>query len=434
MFGDLAQLAIGNLLRARTRLVMTAGGVVVGTSAVILLIALTFGLQQAAEAGIGQSATLTEIEVYPNWGFGPVETETRQLDLATVRELWEIPNVQVVLATVYLRGGEIWVGNYVGYTQFIGVHPDLLPYLGITVSEGEATLGEGKMLIGSYTGEYFFDPNFIPEEGEEPPPPQSYDLYTNAEARMRLFNNIGEQRDLPLQPVGRIAEGSSCCDYAIVMALEDVMRLNEWISDAPFDPETFIYDRVVVRASSRETTAEVSQAIRDMGLNASGLGDYLDDLNNFFQTMRLMLGGVGGVALLVAAFGVANTMMMAILERTKEIGLMKAIGASDREVLTIFLIEAGLVGFIGGSLGVGLSLFLQRLINRAVANIPTDQTGGGFNFLPIDVTQIGDNLIVIPTILPVLALVLATGVGLAAGFFPALRAARLSPVIALKQE
>jgi len=158
-----------------------------------------------------------------------------------------------------------------------------------------------------------------------------------------------------------------------------------------------------------------------------------------------MLGGVGGVALLVAAFGVANTMTMAILERTKEIGLMKAIGATDRDVLTVFLIEAGLVGLAGGA-GVGLSFLLQNLINQGIASLSAQQggsgQGGGISFLPIDTSQIGGSLFVIPPELAAFALVLATTVGLAAGLypalraarFPALRAARLPPVIALKME
>lgn len=138
------------------------------------------------------------------------------------------------------------------------------------------------------------------------------------------------------------------------------------------------------------------------------------------------------MALLVAAFGVANTMTMAILERTKEIGLMKAIGATDRDVMTIFLTEAALVGFSGGVAGVGLSLFVQNVVNTALANVPQDQ--GGITFLPIDPSQIQGNLFVIPSELILFAVTLATLVGIGAGLFPALRAARLLPVLALKSE
>jgi putative ABC transport system permease protein len=111
---------------------------------------------------------------------------------------------------------------------------------------------------------------------------------------------------------------------------------------------------------------------------------------------------------------------------------MKAIGATDRDVMTIFLTEAALVGLSGGLAGVGLSLFVQNIVNTALANAPQGQ--GGINFLPIDPSQLQGNLFVIPSELIVFALVLATLVGVGAGLFPALRAARLLPVLALKSE
>jgi ABC-type antimicrobial peptide transport system permease subunit len=162
------------------------------------------------------------------------------------------------------------------------------------------------------------------------------------------------------------------------------------------------------------------------------MGDFLNQLNGFFGTMRLMLGGVGGVALLVAAFGVANTMTMAILERTREIGLMKAIGASDSHILTIFLLEAGMVGLTGGIAGLGVAIVLQQVINQAIANAPVQE--GGISFLPIDPSMLKGELVVIPPELMLFALGLALLVGMGAGLYPSLRAARLQPVIALKTD
>lgn len=426
MFIELAQLSIGNLLRARARLIITAGGVVVGTTAVIMLIALTIGLQTAAEAGLGSSTQLTQIDVYPSWS--PDGSDTPQLDIASVQKFWEIEGVGAVVPTVYLYS-EVWAGDYVGYPQVIGIDSRLLPYLGLTPSLGELAIGDGKVIVGQYAGEYFNDPNYTGDEWQ----PISVDLTTSFPI-LKLYQYSGEvpqEREVRLDVVGQFAEGTYY-DYGIIMALEDAVAYKLWTEGKDeLDPETFRYDQVTVFASSRETTSQVGRAIRDLGYSTGGMSEYVDQLNSFFRTMRLMLGGVGGVALLVAAFGVANTMTMSILERTKEIGLMKAIGATDQDVLSIFLIEASLVGFIGGLAGVLLSLFLQNVINRAVENIPTDS---GASFLPIDTSQINGNLIIIPTELWLFAIVLSTIVGLAAGLFPSLRAARMAPVIALKQE
>ncbi len=429
MFSELAGLAIGNLFRARARLAMTAGGVVVGTSAVILLVALTFGLQRSAEAGIGNSSAVTEIQVYPSWEIPPGQSpeDMPQLNLETVQELWRIPGVAAVIPMVNLQvGGDLMSGDYIAGANIVGIDSRLLPYLGITLEQGTLSLQPGEMIVGPYIGENFFDPT---SEFYEP---VQVDVY-NTPLKFRVTNwNNGTELKKDIKVSGTFAAGTSF-DYTIFMNVNDIIGYNEWASGQETDPETFTFGQVLVRANSRETTIDVTNAIKDLGLNAYSMGEFLGQMNNFFRTMRLILGGVGGVALLVAAFGVANTMTMAILERTKEIGLMKAIGATDRDVLTVFLIESGLVGLAGGVVGVILSFILRRVINQAVANAPTGEDSVT-NFLPFNTSQIGGNLIIIPTDLWLFAIVLATLVGLGAGLFPSLRAARLSPVIALKQE
>ena len=123
MLGELVVLAVGNLNRARARLVMTAGGVLVGTTAVILLVALTTGLQRAAEASIGNSTQLTELEVYPNYGFAPNGQTPENIPTLTVKavnEFWKIPGVAAVIPVTNLQAGEISAGKYSGYTSILG--------------------------------------------------------------------------------------------------------------------------------------------------------------------------------------------------------------------------------------------------------------------------------------------------------------------------
>lgn len=425
---ELILLAFGNLMRARARLIITAGGVLVGTAAVILLVALTNGLQTAAEAGIGESASLTEMDVWPAYSRNVPFEDLPQLNIEAVRKFQTVPNVAAVIPSAYLNGGgEIIAGDYSGYGNVMGISPALVPYLGVTAMQGELILEEGMVIMGAEVANNFYDPS-----ASEWTPVQ-IDLY-NTPLKMRIYQWSGENptnKTIKLNVAAVLAPGTNY-DYSILMPIEEVIAYNEWTDGTEFDPKTFTFGRVVVRATSRETTNQVSADIRALGYEVSGMADFLNQLNQFFGTMRLVLGGVGGVALLVAAFGVANTMTMAILERTKEIGLMKAIGATDRDVMTIFLTEAAMVGMVGGAAGVALSLFIQNLVNSALKNMPTGE--GGINFLPIDPSQIQGNLFVIPTELTLFAVGLATLVGIGAGLFPALRAARMLPVLALKSE
>jgi putative ABC transport system permease protein len=429
MFGELAQLAIGNLGRARARLFMTAGGVLVGTTAVIMLIALTFGLQRSAEASIGSDSSLTEIQVYPAWD-RQMDEDVPQLTMDAVRAFWRIPGVAAVIPVAPLQsGGELIAGDYRGWGEVMGIDPSLLPYLGAEIQQGVLSLQPGEAIVGAQVSQNFYDP-----ESEEWQPITVDVMTTPVQLSVYQYTETSySQREFDLKIVGQLAPGGFY-DYAILMPIQEVLKMNEWATGQKADPDTFTFNQIVVRAESRDVTSDVTKAIRDLGYGAGGIGDYIDQLNNFFVTMRLVLGFVGGVALLVAAFGVANTMMMAILERTKEIGLMKAIGATNRDVLTIFLIEAGLVGLSGGLAGIGLSVFLQKLINNAVSTAPDPASGGFTAFLPFDTSQLGGNLIVIPGELLALAVILATLVGLGAGLFPAYRAAIMQPVDALKQE
>ena len=424
MWTELFQLAIRNLGRARARLIMTAGGVVVGTSAVILLVALTYGLQNAAEAGIGSDASLTQIDVYPMWG--ETGSTSPELNDETIVALWQIPNVQAVVPRVMVQSGEMHIGKYSGYASFIGIDPRILPYMGLTVAEGELSLERGQAIAGYAISQNFYDPK------AEEWTPIEVDLMAESPVELLMYSYTGATRDEDLNFTGRLAEGNGFYDYVVFIPMEQAIEWNEWITDQEYDPETFVYNEVTVIANSREAVKGVSNAIKEMGFGTGGLGGFLDSLNGFFETMRLMLGAVGSVALLVAAFGVANTMMMAILERTREIGIMKAIGATNETILTLFLLEAGLVGLAGGVVGVLLANGLANVANNAIQNLP--QSDGGIYFLPIDPTQIGGQLLVIPSELTWFAIVLATLVGIIAGIYPAWRAAQMPPVIALKHD
>lgn len=424
MFSELAYLSIHNLLRARSRLLMTAGGVMIGTTAVVLLIALTIGLQAAAEAGIGEDSSLTQITIYA--GFRRDSTSPT-LNLDAVAELEALDDVAAVIPLFSLSGfAELRSGDLRGAAQVYGIYPDDLADLGVEAAQGDLLLDAlnpyGAVVGGSVSS------NFVDEDADTFAS-VTVDLMAT-DPDLTVYGFQGSLRKVSMEITGILETGSNFDSY-IFFPMDTVIRLNDRVTGEDTDPEDVEFDTIIVQASGRETAAAVLEAITDLGYNATGSGSYLEQLNGFFGTLRLVLGGVGGVAMLVAAFGVANTMTMAILERTQEIGLMKAVGATDRDVLTIFLIEAGLVGLLGGAAGLGISYLLQNLANRLLGDL---SASGGLSFFSMDISGANGNFVSIPPELALFAVGMATVIGVIAGAYPAWRAARIVPVIALKSD
>jgi ABC-type antimicrobial peptide transport system permease subunit len=182
------------------------------------------------------------------------------------------------------------------------------------------------------------------------------------------------------------------------------------------------YQTITVKVNRAQDTEAVEKKIKDMGFNAFSIADLLESQKKAFILLDLLLGLIGSIALTVASLGIVNTMVMSILERTREIGVMKAIGGGDDDVRRIFLIEASLIGLMGGLFGIALGWAVGRVIN-AGANYYLQTQG-----VP------AANLFLIPWWLSAGAIAFALVVSLIAGSFPAMRAARLDPIQALRHD
>jgi ABC-type antimicrobial peptide transport system permease subunit len=207
------------------------------------------------------------------------------------------------------------------------------------------------------------------------------------------------------------------------LGLKERTEIKAWWYGRPDTLNTDGYDVLVVRAADNSTVPAVLEAAEALGLQAQSLGAVLEIANRVLAVMQALLGSVGALALLVATLGVANTMMMAIYERTREIGVLKALGARSKEVRRMFTADAVLLGFIGGFVGLILGTLLGRLVDRI----------GHFYLAREGVTGIGQ-MSIVPPWLAIGALIFAALIGVLGGFYPAARAARLDPVEALKHE
>jgi putative ABC transport system permease protein len=235
------------------------------------------------------------------------------------------------------------------------------------------------------------------------------------------------RKNLSLRVAGVLEETRGESDWTIYMPLALVKELNEWSQNRRINYNKDGYSMAVVKVADADQVIDVTDQITEMGFQAYTPQAFVQGINNFFVVLQVIFGGVGAIALLVAAIGIANTMTMSILERTREIGLMKAVGATNSNVLAIFLGEAAGIGFIGGLGGVLIGWLAGQGINVIALVFLANQAGqqGG---APPSVA------VYTPLWLPLFALVFSTMIGMLSGLYPALRAATMIPVMALKYE
>jgi ABC-type lipoprotein release transport system permease subunit len=183
------------------------------------------------------------------------------------------------------------------------------------------------------------------------------------------------------------------------------------------------YGSAVVRVTDPVALTDVRKRLTELGFGSFSIMDQLEQLRTVFLIMNSVLGLLGGISLLVASFGIANTMIMSILERTREIGIMMAVGAEDREIKLIFFIEAAVIGLAGGILGSLAAWGIDAVANRLAYRFILKPQGASF----ID-------FFALPPYLWLGAILFAVAVSITAALYPAARAARIDPVRALRHD
>ncbi len=441
---DLLILVWSNLRRMKARVAMTAIGVIIGTGAVVVLVSLGAGLQKQATKslfGMGGMDELMVRNISREGAMGEAglggqnRRDRRKSEVLDDEMLEEIRHMEGVIAVtpfvdVPLQGA-LKLDQQEGWAQIFGVDMDAFVKI-VEIDQGNLDMYRGQVVIGASVPEAFIPWEFGSDE--RPPPPEMLDqtLYMTSHQYNEENGDFTEGTVGRLQVIGILKQHGYVFDYSIFMPLQEAKRLKQRLNSGQSQSNSGSqkeYNQVLVKVDHPNQAPIVEQTLKEKGFGVESSRTMLTEINQFFVIVQAIMGGIGAIALLVAAFGIANTMIMAIYERTREIGLMKAIGATNQDVMSVFLAEAGSIGFLGGVGGVLLATGLNAVINLAgQAFMPGGGLFGGSQ------QEAAISLTHTPLWLPVFAITFATLIGVISGIYPAIRAAALSPIRALKYE
>lgn len=462
---DEISLSARNLLRRKGRTALTLVGVVIGTCMVVLMISLGIAQTKTNEEMLQSWGDLTQVQIY---GYGMMmgsDGKPLYLDDAAIANIKQIPHVAA--ATPYAQAnnleGEITAGRNGRYTSdiynLIGIDPTALEPMGFALQSGSWPTNTPasekatklQVLVGSSTGYNFQDsrksfnsPKRYRYEGQTDANGKELPPFVDIDKdKMTLTIKTGEgstekSRSWELEIVG-VLEPDGAKGYwtqsGIVLRIQDMKMLQKIYNDmTKTKEESKSYDQVYVKVDDLSNVTDVETAIHDMGFtNTYSMNQQREEMQKQVMNSQMIFGGIAAVSLLVAAINIINTMTMAIYERTREIGVMKVLGCELGNIRTMFLLESSTIGFIGGLIGLGISLIASFVLNNlSTLGQGLDLSGlmGGGYYMGGG----GGTISIIPPWLMLAALVFATLVGLVAGILPANKAVKISALEAIRHE
>ncbi|MDP9268081.1 MAG: ABC transporter permease [Acidobacteriota bacterium] len=459
---DLIELAGRNLRESVLRNGLTTAGIAVGVASLVAMLSLGIGLQALADRNLNRSGIFDTVAVFSKRDFLSFDSSERQqqktmsnenaraLDETTRAEMARLPGVTEVYPEMRFQTEVV----YEGHSQFSTV-------AGLPMSAKQSDAFDdvqGKFFSGPEAEEAVIHEDFAKRISPNASPLGKQIVLRYAErAPLNADKGRADKGNADKEATGAASGENSADDGGFsVIRKERTLTIVGIVKQEPYGGwrnfargRVFIpnavaeklnvlqpsalrdavaasgkpsYSSLLVRVAKPGEAQGVQEAIKKMGFTTWSALDATKGLRRFFVVLDLFLGIFGSLAVAVASLGIINTLVMAILERRREIGIMKAIGASDADVKTLFFAEAGVMGFAGGALGVALGWVIGRVINF------------GTNYYLARQDLPAENLWLVPWWLVAAAIGFAVLVSLVSGLYPAARAAKLDPVQALRYE
>jgi len=406
MLSDYFRLAFKNVRKRGIRSWLTMLGVFIGIAAVVSLISLGQGLETAINGQFGASVSTDVLTVSSSeTGFGPPGAfAVRKLNEHDLKIIESVAGVQEAIPRI-IRIAKVEFNNEVGF-EFVGSLPEKQEQTDIIYKQFNFKIDQGKLLESSDREKVVLGNDFLSE-----------DRYGK---KIFVGDTINIQgKDFEVK--GFLKRASTfILNSAILMPEEDekeILNIKDEID--------LIAVKIEPSADITKVAEEIERKLRNDRDQDPGEEDFevqtpiqsLESVNTVLNIINLVVLGIALVSLFVGGIGIANTMFTSVLERTKEIGVMKAIGARNKDILSIFIIEAGILGLVGGIVGALIGLGLSFTVS-AFAN-----------------SSLGENILQVSLSLPLLlgSIGFSLFIGILSGIIPAYQASKLNPVEALRK-
>lgn len=439
-WNDMMSMCLGSLFKRKVRTLLTVTGVVIGTCAIVIMLSFGVGIKKTMDDMMQGMGDLTIIQI-ENYSPSP---DAQPLDDTMLEQIRTLAGVQT-LTPMYnadYSAFQIRSGKYIYGGQITGVYMDSLAQFGYLMESGELPgekSDENTILFGKDALYNFYNSkknsnNMVfpePDATGKTPDPYVDPMKDKLELVLQKIDETNKKtvKPIKLKGIGIMAQDWSknpSPGYSVFMDVKYLRTLVEQynkLNNIKVDKsKKFQYESAIVKAKDISSVETLQQSIQALGFQTYSMDSIRESLEKQTRTLQMILGGLGAVSLLVAALGITNTMIMSIYERTREIGVMKVLGCVIGDIRAMFLIEAGLIGFLGGIIGIVLSFLFSLLINTFAA---------GDGFLGMGA---GGQISIIPPWLALGALVFSTIIGLVSGFPPANRAVKISALTAIRQE
>ncbi|MGE7694814.1 ABC transporter permease [Lysinibacillus sp. NPDC094177] len=437
LFKDQLDFVTQHIKKNKLRVFMTVLAATMGCAFLIVLASVGFGLQDSLRNEILSNEKVTKIQVSGNGQF----TEDQ------IHEIKGIEHVETVLETITVNASahSFFEGRDTNSDLYIANMHDFEQVNGM-LAEGKYPTKPNEIIVGYHFAQTLVNDaerKIIEEKSKKA---EAEGTYYNGSKEGYKDSLIGKEIELSLVPHTDAAEETGKMKYTIVGVMKkpsyDWMINNSIYMDTEQKPmlattlaatgkvkeDDMFYSEFNIFADSMENVKPILDKLKDKGYSVYSVTEQLDQMNVFFLVLKIGLIFVGTIAVLIASIGIFNTMTMAVTERTREIGVLKAIGASPKLIQRLFLMESTFIGIIGTLIAVAISYVLSFVANAALPLILEAATGEDA-FSKNDIT-----FSLIPWQLVIIASAISIGVAMISGYRPARKATKIDVIQALRQE